>query len=147
MGLLLLGGCDSGSKRESLTEQLLGPWDLQRLEVGGTDFRNRDVRFTVSEREGPNAFRLVRRRDGADSTVVEGRIEVFSGTSLSMSGPFLDGVILWTFTFDRPDELSSSVQFQFQRATRDETVRDFLSALGVSGTARSIEIDFVRPSS
>jgi len=140
--LLLASGCDTGSKRDSLYQGLVGKtWEIQRVYLDGNSipFAEQTVQLEFLSQEGGRSFRLSR-IVSADTSTVTGRVGVPQDNILSMTGSFS---LVWRFTFEKPEDVGDSVQFQLRRAT-DGSVPSFLNAIGLSGGARSLTIDFVR---
>ena len=146
-GLLLLvallvfaAGCDSGgSKRSAQYQRLVGTWEVQVLRQGRITL-SRDVSATLSFRDGDRrTYRLRRVAAPGDTTTVSGGVELLSENTLSLSEGF-SRPLVWTFTFDEPDQLNDSVRFRL--ASRWEgSAQAFLSAMGRSGTNQPVEID------
>jgi len=139
--LLAVGiGCDSGgSKRAAQYQRLVGTWEVQVLRQGRITL-SRDVSATLSFRDGDRrSYRLRHVAASGDTNTVSGRAEVLGENTLSMSEGF-SRPLVWSFTFEEPDELNDSVQFRL--ASRwDGSAQAFLAALGRSGTNQPVEMD------
>jgi hypothetical protein len=105
-------------------------WELQRVQLDGSSFRftEQTVQLAIASQDDGRTYRLSRIASG-DTTTVTGRVGVPRENVLSMTGEF---ALEWRFTFERPDDLSDSVQFRLVRAT-EGSVPAFLRAIGLSG--------------
>jgi len=139
-----LAGCSvQGSKRASLYEKLEGTWSLQEVRLDGTpvDFRGRSVTLTFGAIDSSRTY-TVKRPASGDTTSVTGQADISDRQLLAMVTGFGSPVV-WAFTFDAPSGFDSTVQFSLRQA-RDESVRTFLETIGLSGGARTVEMDLVR---
>lgn len=138
-----VGGCDAGaSKRASQYSSLVGTWRIQRVNVIGSLRDTVLIEFRTEEDSG-RYYRLLRPSQ-RNSVAAEGAIDIPNSGVLSMREGF-SRPLLWTFDFEQPNELSTSVRF-FLQSNWDGSSRAFLDAIGHSGSARSIEMDLVRRS-
>jgi len=133
-------GCDSGgSKRSAQYEQLIGTWEVQVLRQGRITL-SRDASVDLTFRNGEQrSYRLRHVSDSGDTSTVAGRAELLSENTLSLSEGFSRPMV-WTFTFDEPDELSDSVRLALT-SRWEGSAQAFLSAIGRSGTSQPIEMD------
>ncbi len=143
---MLGSGCDRGaSKRDAQFTRLSTTWTVRVLRVDQTSLdlaaRDLEVQFSFYEADGGRAYRLLRTRSG-DTTRTRGSVEMLGENRLLMAGGAAREFV-WSFTFEEPDELNDSVRFRLDRA-RQEDVRDFLEAMGLSGGGQRIEMDLVR---
>jgi hypothetical protein len=88
-------------------------------------------------------YRL-RRPSQPNSVVAEGAVDVPEANVLRMTEGF-SAPLLWTFDFDQPNELTTSVRFYLQ-SRGDGSSQAFLNAIGRSGSARVLEMDLERES-
>jgi hypothetical protein len=101
---------------------------------------SRDVSLELTFRGGDRrTYRLRHAPEQGDTTTVSGRVELLGENTLSMSEGF-SRPLVWTFTFDEPDDLPDSVQFRLASRWTGST-QEFLSVIGRSGTSQPIEMD------
>lgn len=135
----LLVGCDSGgSKRASQYQNLTGTWTLQALRP---DLPDPSVEITF-EKDGDGRRYSIRHIASGDTSSVDGRAEVLRENTLSMVTGF-DRPLTWRFTFEEPNDVSTSVRFSLIRDWEGSS-QAFLASVGISGGARRIEMDLVR---
>jgi len=142
LGLLLVAGvgCDSGgSRQEAQYQRLVGTWEVLDLRQGRFVLCG-ECAVELTFREGERrAYRLRHAPAEGDTSTVSGRVEVLGENTLSLSEGF-SRPLVWTFTFNEPDELNDSVRLQL--ASRWEgSAQAFLSVIGRSGTSQPVEID------
>lgn len=138
----LAGGCDGGvSKRGSQYRALEGTWQLDRIDYGGSDSNVRDtIHIEFGRRNEARYYRLL--RPAREEPVLrEGDVGIPDQNVLSMRGGF-SGPLVWTFDFDKPNEVRTSVRFRLQ-STWEGSSQEFLEAIGRSGRAQGLEIDLV----
>jgi len=138
--LVFWGGCDGGgSKREAQYKRLVGTWEVQVLRQGRIALaRNPPVELTFQNGDR-RSYRLRYQPARGDTSTISGGVELLSQNTLSLSRGF-SRPLVWSFTFDEPDELNDSVQFRL--ASRWEGgAQEFLAAIGRSGTSQPIEMD------
>jgi hypothetical protein len=137
---LVLGGCDgSGSKRDAQYQRLVGTWEARTLRQGRIVSRDLRVRLTFRERLAGRSYRLRHVPASGDTTTTEGPVELLGPNTLSMSGGF-SRPLVWTFTFDEPDELNDTVRLSLESRAQGST-QAFLAAIGRTGTRQRIELD------
>ncbi|MFB6249368.1 MAG: hypothetical protein ABEL97_12440 [Salinibacter sp.] len=139
--LLVLAGCDGGgAKRDAQYQRLVGTWEVRTLRQGRIAV-TRDLQVRLTFREGTNgrSYRLRHVPGSGDTTTVQGSVDLLGPNTLSMSGGF-PRPLVWSFTFDEPDELNDTVRFSLQSRWRG-SAQAFLSAIGRSGTRQGIELD------
>lgn len=145
MSILFTVGCDSGgSKSNSLFQRLVGTWRLDRVQANGSkfDFGDDDpVRVEFSQREDIRLYRII--RSASNDTTLSGRVDVLENNILRMTVGA--GLLEWSFDFGEPEDVSGSVRFRFQGET-NESVQDFLEAIGVGGDAQRLQFDLERSS-
>jgi hypothetical protein len=143
---LQVGGCDSSaSKRTSQYSSLVGTWRILRVDTNIGRYPLQDtvqVEFLPGEDRG-RYYRLLRPSQ-RNPVVAEGGVDMPEAGVLSMTEGF-PGPLLWTFDFDRPNDLTTSVRF-FLQSRWDGSSQAFLNAIGRSGSARVIEMDLERES-
>lgn len=151
-GVILVSGCDTGSKRASTYQRLVGPWTPERLQVDGVevtgqlderygDTENIRIEFTGGTDE-PRTFRLVGVRPN-DTLQVSGQVSVPQANLLVMQGGFGQSVS-WTFRF--VEDFSNSAEFWLPN-TRAAGSRAFLEALLPGrgwGEAQRVRLDLLR---
>lgn len=142
-GLLLpLGACDTGaSKQDAQFRSLTGTWEVHRLLAGQTPYQRLDVQFEFGDDDDGRYYRITRRAS-EDTTTVRGGVDMLGSNEIRMREGFRHPLV-WSFRFDKPDDLRSSVRFYLIR-TWEGSGQAFLDAVGVGGGARRIEVDLVR---
>jgi len=140
--LIAAGGCDStGSKRESLYNQLAGTWQIQRVQLDGDGFSLEDgVRVEFSQRDGRRAYRIV--RVASRDTTRRGEINLPRAGTLSMTTGFAQP-LLWRFNFEEPETTSTSVRLRLESNWQGSS-QAFLDAIGIGGGAQTLAVDLQR---
>ena len=138
--LLVLAGCDSsGAKRDAQYQRLVGTWEVRTLRQGRIVSRDLRVRLTFRERSEGRSYRLRHVPSSGDTTTVAGPVDLLGTNTLSMSDGF-SRPLVWTFTFDEPDELNDTVRFLLEPRGAG-SAQAFLAAIGRTGTRQRIELD------
>lgn len=134
-------GCDgSGSKRDSLFQQLIGTWRIERVELDGRNTINNfeePVRVEFLQRDDARSYRIV--RGASPDPIRSGRVDVSQRNILRMISGF-NNRLVWRFTFEEPEDISTSVRFRLESAL-EEDVQTFLDAIGLRGSAQRLVID------
>jgi hypothetical protein len=155
IGGVLAIGCDTGSKRESNYQRLVGPWTPERLQVNGVDITGQlDERYGGTDNiriefeggdEMPRSYRLVGIRPD-DTLRVSGPVSIPQANILVMQGG-LELPVTWTFTF--VEDFSNSVKLRLpNRQTAGS--RAFLDAIlpgGGWGDSQDVQFDLLRDQS
>ncbi len=143
--ILFAGGCDSaGSKSDSLFQQLIGTWCIDRIQLNRNEVNleaEDAVRIEFLKQGDNRPYRII--RSASDDTTQRGRVRIQENNVLQMTVG--TGLLEWSFDFGKPEDVSESVRFQF-RGDTNESVQDFLEALGVSGDAQRLQLDLERHS-
>jgi hypothetical protein len=142
LAICFASGCDGGgAKRTALYQQLVGTWEIQRMQLDGTtiSFSDETVRLEFLSQDEGRSYRLTRAARG-DTSTVTGAVGIPESNVLRMTGDFS---LVWRFDFEEPDDLSDSVRFRLARASEGSS-ESFLDAIGLNGRARSIVMDLVR---
>ena len=133
-------GCDRGgsSKRDAQYERLQGTWEVLDVRQGRISYGEQDGELTFRDENGNRTYRL-RYIDSGDTTTVEGPAEMVAGNTIRFAGGF-SYPLIWTFTFDEPDDLSDTVQFTLE-SSRDGRAQEVMSVFGINGTSQRVEMD------
>jgi hypothetical protein len=144
VGIAILFGsaCDSGgAKRDSLYQKLVGSWRIYEVSLDGGTVRPEEdtTRIEFLQREESRAYRII--RVASNDTTGRGQIEIERSNELYMTLG-LGGLLVWNFEFNG----SLNVRFQLQRAEDDESVRNFLTAIGLREGTQDLALDLRRDS-
>lgn len=121
-GVLAMAGCDSGGARLDSQYQTLsdGHWEVAELRVEGENLTSQlEQRYDSVLLEfgeggnGARTYQLIGART-EDTLRVRGSISLSEPNGLTMVEGF-DRPVSWTWNFDQPDELSTSVRFRLPR--------------------------------
>ena len=135
------GGCDSsGSKRDSLYQQLSGAWRVQEVRLRTSRINIEDtVLVEFGQRDNQRLYRIIR---PPMDTTRRGWVNVPRSNLLSMTTGF-QRPLLWSFSFDEPDPTSTSARLRLE-SNWEGSSQAFLSAVGIGGGARLLAIDLER---
>jgi len=136
-----IGGCDSsGSKRDSLYQQLTGSWRIQQVRLRSSRINIEDtVRVEFVQQDDQRSYNIIRPpRD----TTRRGWVNVPRSNVLSMTTGF-QGPLLWSFTFDEPDPTGTSVRLRLT-SNWEGSSQAFLSAISIGGGGQILAIDLER---
>lgn len=135
------GGCDSsGSKRDSLYQQLTGSWRIQQMQLRSGRVNVEDtVLVEFAQQDDQRSYRIIR---VPTDTTRDGRINVPRSNVLRMTTGF-QGPLLWSFTFEEPEPTSTSARLRLE-SNWEGSSRAFLNALGIGGGAQILAIDLER---
>jgi hypothetical protein len=140
-GALAAGGCDSsGSKRDSLYQQLSGTWRVQEVRLRTSRINIEDPALVeFGQQDEQRSYHIIR---SPMDTTRRGRVSVPRSNLLSMTTGFRRP-LLWSFTFDEPDPTSTSVRLRLE-SNWEGSSQAFLNAVGIGGGARILAIDLER---
>ena len=142
IGILIgAGGCDgSGSKRDSLYQQLTGSWRIQHVQLRSSRLNiEDDVLVEFEQQDDQRSYSIIR---SSDDTTRRGRVTVPRSNLLSMTTGF-QRPLLWRFNFDEPDPTSTSARLRLE-STWEGSSQAFLNAVGIGGGGQILAIDLER---